>query len=366
MEKVKIGVIGCGNISDIYLSNLTNMFSLTEIKGCYDLIPERLKKEKYGFEKAYTGLDEMLADEELEIVLVLTQPPSHYEVCKKVLMAGKHVYVEKPLSLTRTQGLELKELAEKRGLLAGGAPDTFLGAGIQTSRALIEEGWIGRPIIAAMANFMCHGHESWHPDPEFYYQVGGGPMFDMGPYYLTALVNLLGPVDSVMGSTGKAYGQRAITSEKKYGQKIDVEVPTHIAGILHFASGATATITTSFDVWKHNMPCMEIYGTEGSLSVPDPNTFGGPVRYQRRNGEWSQIPLLYEYEQNSRGLGVCDMAAALRTGRTPRAGIDLTYHVLDIMEGIHDAASQKKTFDIRSRCEKPLQMKKTLLFHEIE
>ncbi len=365
--KAKVGIIGCGCISEIYLTNLTKLYSIIEVKGCCDLIRERAeeKQEEFGFEVIYEKDIDVINDEEIDIVLVLTQPQFHYELCKMALEGGKNVYVEKPLSLTRQQGAEIKALAKEKGLLAGGAPDTFLGAGIQTCRALIEQGWIGKP-IAASAHMMIHGHESWHPDPEFYYEVGGGPMFDMGPYYLTALVNLLGPVASVAGSTGISFEERTITSEKKFGKKVKVEIPTHIAGILNFESGVIGTIVTSFDIWKHHMPFIEIYGTEGSISVPDPNTFGGPVRYQKQTGEWSEIPLIYGYDENSRGLGVADMATALHTGRAPRAGVDLTYHVLDIMQGLHDAADEKKVFTIESTCEKPAQMEMTLLKGEVK
>ncbi len=367
MQKVKTSIVGCGNISDIYLKNLSGVFSVIDLKGCTDIYPERVKEkqDEYGFEKAYKDLDEMLGDSEIEIVLVLTQPPYHYEICKKVLEAGKNVYVEKPLSLTKKQGAELKALADKKGLLAGGAPDTFLGAGIQTCRDIIEQGLIGVP-IAASANMMCHGHESWHPDPEFYYEVGGGPMFDMGPYYLTALVNLLGPVNNVAASTSMAFSERTITSEKKFGKKVKVEIPTHVTGLLNFESGAVGTIVTSFDVWRHSMPCIEIYGTEGSISVPDPNGFGGSVKYQKHQGEWQEYPLTYEYSENSRGLGVADMAVAIRTGKSPRAGIELTYHVLDIMQSLHEASDSKKNVEIESTCEKPAQMEKFLMKGEVK
>lgn len=354
MKQINVGVVGCGNISDIYFTNLTKLFSFITVKGCCDLYKEKAieKQKEYNLEKTYGDLDEMLNDPEIHIALILTQPPYHYEVCVKALEAGKHVYVEKPLSITKQEGEKIKALASAKNLFAGGAPDTFLGAGIQTCRSLIEEGWIGKP-IAACANMMCHGHEGWHPDPEFYYQVGGGPMFDMGPYYLTALINLLGPVKSVSGSCIKAFEQRTITSEKKFGNKIDVEVPTHITGILNFKSGAVGTIVTSFDVWKHNMPHIEIYGTLGSISVPDPNTFGGIIKYQKKGGEWFDIPHTFEYSENSRGLGVADMALAILNEDTPRANIDLTYHVLDIMQSIHEASDSKKTLDLESTCMQP-------------
>jgi predicted dehydrogenase len=245
------------------------------------------------------------------------------------------------------------ELAAAKGVRIGGAPDTFLGAGIQTCRKLIEDGWIGEP-VAATAFLMGHGHESWHPDPEFYYHLGGGPMFDMGPYYLTALVNLVGPVKRVTGSARITFPERTITSQPKFGKKIEVEVPTHIAGVLDFANGAIGTIVTSFDVWGGQLPRIEIYGAEGTLSVPDPNTFGGPI-YLRpaRSQEWHEVPLAYGYAENSRGLGVADMAHALLSGRKHRANGDLTYHVLDIMHAIHDASRESRHIELESTCEQP-------------
>ncbi|MCK5129925.1 MAG: Gfo/Idh/MocA family oxidoreductase [Clostridiales bacterium] len=371
MKKVIIGVVGCGDISKIYLENLMNVFSITEVKGCCDLIQERVaeKQGKYGFEVAYKSLDEMLQDDDIEIVVVLTQPLYHNSICLQVLEAGKHVYVEKPLSPNRKEGMIIKKLAESKGLLVCGAPDTFLGASIQTCRSMIEDGWIGNPIGVA-ANMKSHGTEAHHPDPEFYYQVGGGPMFDMGPYYLTTMINLLGPVASVAGSTAISFSERTITNHKrnKFGKKIKVEVPTHIAGIMNFESGAVGTIVTSFDIWRHNTPFIEIYGTEGSLSIPDPNYFSGPqkLQVQRLIEGWYDVPLMYEYAENSRGLGIADMAVAIRTGRKPRANIDLLYHVVDIMEGFHDAAAQGKVLPIMSTCEKPAQMEKILLPGEVK
>ena len=216
--------------------------------------------------------------------------------------------------------------------------------------------------VAATAFMLCHGHESWHPDPEFYYQTGGGPMFDMGPYYLTALVALLGPVRRVTGSTNKTFDTRTITSVPKYGNVIDVEVPTHVTGVLDFQSGAMANVIMSFDVWSHQLPKIEIYGSEGTLVVPDPNTFGGPVLVRRRGSkEWSEIPLTHIYDENSRGLGVADMAEALKTGRINRANGKLAYHVLDIMHGIHDACNEGKHIILESSCDKPAAMEMGLL-----
>jgi predicted dehydrogenase len=217
----------------------------------------------------------------------------------------------------------------------------------------VDDGWIGTP-VAATAFMTCHGHESWHPSPEFYYQKGGGPMLDMGPYYLTALVSLLGPVKRATGSARITFPQRTITSEPKYGKIIDVEVPTHVAGVLDFESGAIATVITSFDIWDANLPRIEIYGSEGSLMVPDPNTFGGPVLYRMHGQkEWKEIPLLFGYSENSRGVGVADMARALVSGGKNRASGDLAYHVLDIMQGIHEASRDGRHYELSSTCDIP-------------
>jgi predicted dehydrogenase len=348
-----VGIIGCGNISPIYLKNGAKL-DILDIVACADLIMERAESRATEFEVARAcSVDELLTDPEIEIVLNLTTPNAHAEVAFAALNAGKSCYNEKPMAIRREDGQRLLELAEAKGLLIGGAPDTFMGAGIQTCRKLIDDGWIGEP-IAATAFLWNHGHESWHPDPEFYYQVGGGPMFDMGPYYLTALINLMGPVRRVTGSTRITFPERTITSQPKYGNTIQVEVPTHIAGVMDFASGAIGTLLTSFDIWGAQVPRIEIYGSEGSLSVPDPNTFGGPVRVLRAgSAEWHAVPLAFGYAENSRGLGVADMAYALRSGRAHRANGRLTYHVLDIMHGFHDASREGRHVELESSCERP-------------
>lgn len=346
-----VGIVGCGNISAIYLENLTKTFRNVRVAAVSDLFPEKAKAaaEKYQVAKILT-LEEMLADPEIEIVLNITTPPTHYEICRKALEAGKHVYVEKPLSLAPEQGRELVRLAAEKGLYLGCAPDTFLGAGIQTCVKLIQDGFIGEP-VAASAFMTCHGHESWHPDPEFYYKRGGGPMFDMGPYYLTALVAMLGPAESVCGMTKISFPQRVITSEKKYGQIIDVEVPTHVAGTIRFRGGAIATMITSFDVWQSSLPRIEIYGTLGTLSVPDPNCFGGPVLLKGK-----EIPLTHAYDQNSRGLGLAEMARSIDEGRKNRACGELGCHVLEIMQAFHDSSDSGRYAVLQTTCEKPQPM----------
>lgn len=356
MEKLKVGIIGLGKISGIYLENLTKVFShKVELVGVVDLLSERsaMVAEQYKV-KQYADVEALLGDPAIDLVLNLTTPQSHFALCKQALEAGKHVYVEKPLSLNVEQASALVELAQKKQLRLGCAPDTFLGAGIQTCRKLIDDGWIGRP-VAASAFMMNHGHESWHPDPAFYYQVGGGPLFDMGPYYITAMVNLLGPVDSVTGYAQKSFETRTVTSEPKKGEVIDVEVATHIAGALHFESGAVATLVTSFDIWHHSMPRLEIYGTEGSLQVPDPNTFGGPILFCRKGTkEWKEIPLLFDYAENSRGLGVADIAQSIVEGSDHRASGVLARHVVEVMSSLLLSADKKQQVPIKHSCQRPL------------
>ncbi|GAB4579507.1 MAG: Gfo/Idh/MocA family oxidoreductase [Anaerolineales bacterium] len=338
----KIGIIGCGNVNRLYGETFPRLPNL-QIVACADV--NRAAAEKLA---AWQGIpralspEELLTDPEVEIVLNLTTPASHAEIALAALEAGKHVYNEKPLALAREDGKKIVATARAKGLLVGCAPDTFLGAGIQTCKKLIEDGEIGQ-LVGATAFMLCPGHESWHPSPAFYYQPGGGPMFDMGPYYLTALVTLLGPVRRVTGSVSTPRAERLITSQPRAGTVIPVEVPTHVTGVLDFVSGAVGTIITSFDVHASTLPPIEIYGTTGSIRVPDPNSFGGPV-YLRRAGEreWANVPLAGGPEQQSRGVGLSEMAEAIRSGGSHRANGDLALHVLDIMHAIHEASASER------------------------
>ena len=352
-KKIKLGVIGCGFISRIYLEN-ARKFANLELAACADLVPERAARlaKEFDVPKA-CSVDELLRNPEIGIVLNLTIPKAHAGVGLAVLQACKHLYNEKPLTFELSEGKALLETASANGVRLSAAPDTFLGAGLQTCRRLIDQGAIGVP-VAATAFMLCHGHEGWHPDPEFYYQVGGGPMFDMGPYYLTALVSLLGPVKRVTGSARISFPERLITSEPKKGSRIVVETPTHVAGVLDFRSGAVATIVTSFDVWAAEVPRMEIYGSEGTLSVPDPNYFDGPVRICRAgSAEWVEAPLHHAHRHNSRCIGAADMAAAILSSRPHRAAGEMAYHVLEIMHAIHTASREGRHITLESSCERP-------------
>jgi predicted dehydrogenase len=352
-KKVPVGVIGCGKISSIYLQ-APRTFDILEIVACSDQLRERAESQaaEFGIPKVLS-VEELLADPEIDVVLNLTIPRVHAEIGIAALEAGKSVYAEKPLALNREQGQAFLRLAQERQLSIGSAPDTFLGGGIQTCIELINSGAIGTP-IAATAFFMGHGPESWHPDPDFYYQPGAGPLFDMGPYYLTALIALMGPVQRVSSSTRVTFPERLIGSQPHAGEIIKVNTPTHIAGTLEFANGAIATLITSFDIWHHNLPNIEIYGTEGSLRVPDPNTFGGPVLLRRMDeAEWHEVPLTHGYTNNSRGIGLADMAYALRTGTPHRANEKLAYHVLDIMQTLHESAQEGRRITLDSTCSQP-------------
>ncbi|MHC4712174.1 MAG: Gfo/Idh/MocA family protein [Planctomycetota bacterium] len=352
-DKVRVGVIGCGNISGIYLKNMREVFEILEVVACADIIHERAVTAAEEFEGVKAvAVEDLHGDPSIEIVVNLTPPKAHAEVAFAAIEAGKSVYNEKPLAVTREDGQKLLAAAREKGLLVACAPETFLGAGLQTCRKLIDDGWIGRP-VAATAFMTTHGPESWHPDPTFFYEVGGGPMFDMGPYYLTALVNLLGPAKRVTGSAQITFPERLITSKPHFGTSLEVETATHIAGVIDFKGGAVGTLLTSFDVWKANLPRIEIYGTEGSLSVPDPNTFGGPVRVQRFKGDWAEVPLTHGYAKNSRGLGIADMAYALRSGRPHRASGEMAYHVLDCMHAFHDASRNGRHHRLKSTCKRP-------------
>lgn len=362
MDKMGIGLVGCGVISGIYLDNLVRRFPHCDLIACSDLVPEKAAAvaEKHGIEAL--SPEDMLARADIGLILNLTIPKAHTQVAMAALHAGKHVYGEKPFAIAREDGLRMIALSKEKGLLIGSAPDTFLGAGIQTARKLIDDGWIGRP-VAATAFMTCHGHESWHPAPEFYYEVGGGPMFDMGPYYLTALVSLLGPIAEVTGQTRVTFPERTITSEPQKGKKIAVEVPTHVTGLLSFRDGAVATVLTSFDVWASHLPRIEIYGSEGSLSVPDPNTFGGPVLVRRAGAEsWSEVPFTHGFAENSRGVGVADMVRAIQSGSSPKAAMEMAFHVLDAMHAIHESEEQGRRIALCSTCERPAPMEMTPSF----
>ena len=360
-SKAIVGVVGCGNISSVYL-NAPHIFDNLNIVACADIDLERAQRqaERFAIAKACT-VEELLADPAIELVINLTVPNVHAEVSRSILRSNKSVYSEKPLAIQREQGRMLLDEAQERHLVVGCAPDTFLGGGIQTCIKLIEEGQIGTP-VAATAFMLSHGLEHWHPDPYFFYQPGAGPLFDMGPYYLTTLIAMMGPIQRVTSSARTTFAERVVTSQPKYGTHIPVNTPTHIAGTLDFENGAIATMIMSFDVWGHQLPRIEVYGTEGTISVPDPNTFHGPVFLRRGTGEWEDIPVGHEYEQNLRGLGVAEMVQAMQQGRLPRANGEMAYHALDTMESLLESSQVGKHIELASTCRRPASLGTVLSF----
>ncbi|MHB1296226.1 MAG: Gfo/Idh/MocA family protein [Anaerolineae bacterium] len=363
MQTVKIGIIGCGNISAAYLRTV-QAFTILEAVACADIDPARAeaRAKEFGVPKA-CSVAELLADPEIQLVVNLTTPQAHTEINLAAIAAGKHVYTEKPLAVTREDGRRVLEAAAKAGLRVGCAPGTFLGGGLQTCRKLIDDGAIGQPVACA-AFMMSRGHETWHPDPAYYYQPGAGPMFDMGPYYLTALTTLLGPIRRIAGTAGVQIPDRTITSQPKYGQKITVNTPDHVTGTFDFASGAIGTIITTFATCSSQLPRIEIYGTERTLSVPDPNSLGGPVRMcAAGQKEWEDVPLAFGHAdgRNMWGIGVADMAHAIAAGRPHRATGRQAYHVLDLMSSFLDSAREGVYRQIESTMERPAPLPLGLL-----
>lgn len=349
VDSMRVGIIGVGNISPAYI-NGCRAFDILDLVACADLNVVRAEQvaEEYAIPRAMS-VEELLADPTLDIIVNLTIPAVHAQVSLNILHAGKHVYSEKPLAITLEDGRLIMETANAAGLRVGCAPDTFLFAPHQTARKLVDEGAIGKP-VAAIGFMMGHGPEGWHPNPDFFYAPGGGPMFDMGPYYVTCLVNLLGPATRVSGAAQISFPERVA----KDGRRIPVGVPTHYAGTIEFASGAVATLITSFDVWRHHLPKMELYGETGSLTIPDPN--GHDPRdvqlYTAGQEDWEVMPLTYT-DQWARGIGLADMAYAIGSGRPHRASGELAYHVLEVMSAFETASKTEQYVRIESRPEQP-------------
>ena len=350
---LRVGVVGAGQISGAYLSTLRRLSNVEVVAVC-DLDEARARTAAAAAPGARPlAIAELLAADDVDLVLNLTIPAAHAEVARAAIAAGKHVYGEKPLAVTTGQAREVLAAAGRAGVRVGCAPDTVLGTGVQTARACLDAGEIGTP-IAATAFMVTPGHERWHPAPEFYYLPGGGPLFDMGPYYLTALVTLLGPVRSVVGMAATPRATRTIGRGPRAGAEIGVAVATHVTGVLEHASGALSTLMMSFDVWAGRLPYIEVYGTGGSLSVPDPNGFGGAVQiFTAGAKDWTPAPEAGGYREATRGYGVSDLARALTSGTAHRANGEIAYHVLDVMEALLTAADSRHTTDITSSCDRP-------------
>ena len=355
MSQVGIGIIGCGNISSAYLSAARH-FPVLNIRALADINPEAAQSRSREYGIPAVGVQSLLDDPEIEIVINLTVPQAHVEVGLKAVAAGKHVHSEKPLGISVAEATRLMEAAKARGVRIGCAPDTFLGGAQQTCRKLIDDGAIG-DVISGTAFFMCPGHEKWHPNPAFFYAAGGGPVLDMAPYYLTSLVNLLGPVKRVTAMSSQLRRQRTIESQPLKGRAISVQVPTHVAGLLEFKSGTIVTMVMSFDVVQHAHRPMELYGSTGSLSVPDPDKFGDPIELADETGSWTPVVTAFPYaDRNYRILGVADMALAIRTGHPHRTSGELAFHVLEVMEALDVSAGRGTHVEMGSSPPRPAAM----------
>ncbi len=356
MSTSRIGIIGCGNISPAYANTLAEL-PWIEIAAFSDGIPERAAKFAARYGGAALDLGDMLADDSIDAVVNLTPAHAHTSVSRLCLEAGKPVFSEKPLGTDFEEGRSLVELADERGLRLGCAPDTFLGAGLQAARGAIDRGMIGEP-IAANGFMLGFGPEWWHPNPESFYVPGAGPLFDMGPYYLTALVNLLGPARSISGSAKIGIADRVVHSKGRVGDVVQATTPTHVSSMIDFVGGASATLVTSFDVKATRFRNIEIYGTEGTLSLPDPNTFGGPLKVRSiLADDWREVPLPTPNIPQQRGIGLADMLSATSANRPHRASAELALHVLELMSATLRSSDEGRRIDLTTTCEQPAPMR---------
>lgn len=346
----RVALIGAGDICPAYVNGLRR-FPVLKLVGLADARHEAAVARGRELDVPVFTLDALLASD-ADIIINLTPPQAHFEVCRRILAAGKHVYTEKPLAATFGQGQQLLADAKQRGLRVGCAPDTFLGAAGQTARRFVDQGGIGA-VVAGQAIMMERGPDDWHPNPGFFYATGAGPLLDMGVYYLTQLVQLLGPVERVQGLAHTSWSPRIVPRGERKGATIEVDTPSHVTGGLRFASGAFVSLTTSFDVWKHASTPVELYGADGTLLLPDPNNFGGELRYSQQDGDWQGLPLSQPFDSNLRGLGVAEMADAIREGRPHRASGEMALHVLEVMETLLQSAAQQRPLPVHTRCERP-------------
>jgi predicted dehydrogenase len=362
-KKLGVGVIGCGNISAAYF-RLAPLFRGIEMRACADINAEAAKARAAEFGLRAEAIDGLLAAGDVDIIVNLTVPAAHYEVSKQILDAGKHVYSEKPFVLSVAEGLDLKKRAEKKGLRVGSAPDTFLGGAHQLARAIVDSGKLGR-ITSGTCHVMNHGMEHWHPNPDFFFQPGGGPILDLGPYYLANLIQLIGPVKQVAALTTIPFKERTISSKPRFGQKVPVNTPTTIHALLEFANGAAVSLNASWDVWQHGHAPMELFGDEGTIYVPDPNFFGGNVRYTQKADPVKKLPkwdhpFAVPNQQHSQGMmanyrtaGLADMAIAIGEGRPHRCSMELALHAVEVMTGVLKSGETGKFVAMKTTCERP-------------
>jgi predicted dehydrogenase len=352
-ETLRVGVIGAGTISSQYSQSLSRLPQL-RVTAVADIDYDRAHALASRHAARAMTTAELLTADDVDVVLILTLPASHAEITLAALAAGKHVYSEKPLAMTLDDGRKIVEAAAATGLRVGCAPDTVLGPGVQTARDVVDGGEIGTP-HAATVFMTTPGHELWHHHPDFYYQPGGGPLFDMGPYYLTSLIHLLGPITRVVGASSRPAATRTIRQGPRTGETVGVGVDTHVTGILEHASGALSTLIMSFDVWAARLPCVEVHGTSGSLSVPDPNLFEGAVElhHPAKAEGWVDVGIRNGFVNAGRGHGLAELALALREDRPHRASDAVALHVLDIMESLGQAAATRTSVTLTTTCDRP-------------
>jgi len=364
MANLGIGIIGCGNISTSYL-RLAPLFKGLEVRAVADVNMEAATARAEEFKVKAQSVDDLLANEDVDVVINLTIPDAHYAVTKRILEAGKHAYSEKPLVLTLEEGVTLRDLARAKGLAVGCAPDTFLGGAHQQARAALDEGRVGT-ITAGSAAVLNHGMEHWHPNPDFFFLPGAGPMLDLGPYYVADLINFLGPVARVGALTSSAQAERVISNGPREGETVPVKTPTNIHALLEFHSGATITLSTSWDVWHHKRNHFELYGTEGTLYVPDPNFFGGTVEIGGKDGSLTELdawdhPFGVPNQEhpdrgplaNYRTAGLADMVAALQEGRDPRCSLERALHGVEVMTACLKSGETGQFVTLTTTCTRP-------------
>ena len=361
---MKVGIIGCGNISETYF-NCQKIFNNFEITACADINTEFANKSAEKFNIKAQSVDEILSNKDIDLIINLTIPSAHKEIIIRSLNAGKHCFSEKPLAMNMKEGREIEKLSNEKNLYVGCAPDTFLGSAGQNARKLIEENKIGK-IVLGTFNLMSHGMEDWHPNPDFFFKPGAGPVFDVGVYYLTQLINLIGPVKSISSISGTATPERTITSEPRNGEKIIVETPTTLMGSLEFHNSAKIQFFCSWDVWKHKHSTIELYGLDGSMIVPDPNFFSGDILISKKEQDWQTInndsmllgiPNKTDNDgtkiANYRGIGLSEMIHAIHNQTHPRCSLDLSIHVLEVMEGILNSSTQKEIYHLSTKPSQP-------------
>jgi predicted dehydrogenase len=351
---MNVGIVGCGVISRHYAKN-AHAFDSFDLVACADVDPRAAESLAAAHGLAVASVDELVADPSVDVVLNLTPPAVHVTVIRQALAAGKHVYSEKPLATTADEAGELVAEAERRGVRIGCAPDTFLSGPYQAARALLDDGAIGEPLSASAA-MLLGGQVTWHPNPDIFFADGAGPLLDMGPYYLTAIVALLGPIRRVAGFASTRKSERVIEFGPRAGERFTAATPTHTAAAMELDGGQTANLVASFEASSEYVCDLVIHGTGGMLALPDPNAFDGPLRLRRGRTDWQEVPFTARGAQDTRGIGLHDLVEAIAAGRPHRASGELAHHVVDVARTILTAAAEGRTLEVATSVERPAPM----------